>query len=91
PRVQGATNTGETKVLKKTDDRLYPEQEDGGSPIKSVLASRGTDDSLDNRVGGGSTGGLGAIRLVISSEDYLSIIFLPRDVLISLPLYLKMY
>ncbi|WVZ55752.1 hypothetical protein U9M48_006375 [Paspalum notatum var. saurae] len=33
--------TQEKPVIKKTDDRLYPEQEDEGSLIKSVPASRG--------------------------------------------------
>ncbi|WVZ89320.1 hypothetical protein U9M48_035741 [Paspalum notatum var. saurae] len=32
---------GRNQVLKKTDDRLYPEQEDGGSPIKSVPRFKG--------------------------------------------------
>ena len=33
--------TQEKPMIKKTDDRLYPEQENWGSLIKSVPASRG--------------------------------------------------
>ena len=34
-------STQEKPVIKEPDDRLYPEQEDEGSLIKSVPASRG--------------------------------------------------
>ncbi|WVZ81899.1 hypothetical protein U9M48_029225 [Paspalum notatum var. saurae] len=37
-------STQEKPVIKESDDRLYPEQEDEGSLIKSVPASRDTDD-----------------------------------------------
>ncbi|WVZ94533.1 hypothetical protein U9M48_040414, partial [Paspalum notatum var. saurae] len=37
-------STQEKPVIKEPGDRLYPEPEDEGSLIKSVLASRGTGD-----------------------------------------------